>query len=267
MAAINANINWGKDNWKNIIEADGKGYYAYLPALFIYNDPNFDFFDKIEKGKYYNKDLFYDYRIGSHGATINKYYCGTAVAELPFFLAAHSLSYLLGFETDGYSKLYEIWISIGAVVYLLIGLIYLSATLRLYKINELQKSFVLLTAVFGTNLFTYTIVEPSLSHLYSFAFVSMFVYYAKSYFLFQHQNHLLFLAILLAIILLIRPVNGLIIFSLPFLAGSLSSLKQGLLKALKYKLHLIGCFCIFTAIVAIQFIYYKIATGHFFVYS
>jgi len=33
-----ANIQWGGNNWKDIIEADGKGYYAYLPAVFIYQD-------------------------------------------------------------------------------------------------------------------------------------------------------------------------------------------------------------------------------------
>ena len=30
-----SNLQWGKENWRNIIEGDAKGYYAYLPAVFI----------------------------------------------------------------------------------------------------------------------------------------------------------------------------------------------------------------------------------------
>lgn len=86
---VSSNFNWGNKHWKGIVEADGKGYYAYLPAIFIYKDLNFGFFDEIEKEKYYNKNLYYDYRADTNGKTINKYYCGTALAELPFFLIAH----------------------------------------------------------------------------------------------------------------------------------------------------------------------------------
>ena len=91
---VSSNLNWGKNHWRGIIESDGKGYYAYLPAIFIYKDLNFGFFDEIEKEKYYNQNLYYDYRAQANGVTINKYYCGTALAELPFFVLAHISSYL-----------------------------------------------------------------------------------------------------------------------------------------------------------------------------
>jgi hypothetical protein len=44
-----SNVNWGKNRWKDIISSDGKGYYAYLPAFFIYDDMHFTFQDSIEK--------------------------------------------------------------------------------------------------------------------------------------------------------------------------------------------------------------------------
>ena len=31
------------------MESDAKGYYAYLPAVFVYEDLHFGFFDEIEK--------------------------------------------------------------------------------------------------------------------------------------------------------------------------------------------------------------------------
>src|ERR1041385_271270 len=35
------------EEWKNIISTDGVGYYAYLPAAFIYHDYTYSFIDKL----------------------------------------------------------------------------------------------------------------------------------------------------------------------------------------------------------------------------
>ena len=267
MTAISSNLNWGKDFWVGIIEADGKGYYAYLPAIFIYDDLNFGFFDEIEKDKYYHENLFYDYRSWAHEKVINKYYCGTALAELPFFIIADLGARVFDFEADGYSKIYPVLISIAALFYLLIGLIFMNLTLKFYNVNELQRSLVLITSVFGTNLFYYTVGEPGMSHIYSFAFVSMFLYYSKCYFLYHEKRHILILAIVLGIIVLIRPINVLIILILPTTAGSFSSLKKGVIFAFKRYLWLLYGFIAFFGIVSIQLIIYKISTGYFFVDS
>jgi len=128
MTIVSSNLNWGENQWQGIIEADGKGYYAYLPAIFIYKDLNYGFFDEIEKEKYYHENLYYDYRASVDGKVINKYYCGTAIAELPFFLLAHALSYVAGLDTDGYSRLYPILINIAALFYLWVGLLFLNST-------------------------------------------------------------------------------------------------------------------------------------------
>jgi hypothetical protein len=267
MTIVCSNLNWSKNNWEHIVESDAKGYYAYLPAVFIYNDYNFQFFDQIEKTKYYHENLYYDYRSGANGATINKYYCGTAIAELPFFLIAHFASYLGHYDMDGYSKLYPILISIAALFYLFIGLFFVNKTLNFYQISEKQKSLVLIASVFGTNLFYYAIVEPGMSHVYSFTFVALFIYYAKSYFITFNIKHFLKLSSILALIILLRPINGLIVFALPFLAGHISVLKQGFVQLFKSKVYLLLSILIFIAIVSIQLIYYKIATGSFLAYS
>lgn len=267
MVFISSNLNWGNDNWRGIIEADGKGYYAYLPAIFIYNDLNFGFFEEIEKEKYYDKNFYYDYRSGANGKVINKYYCGTALLQSPFFLLAHTVSYLLNYDTDGYSKLYPIFINIAALFYLLIGLLYLNSSISYYNTNEWQKALILFAAVFGTNLLYYTVGEPGMSHIYSFAFVSMFFYYSKRYFSTFDKRYILILSVILGIITLIRPVNGLIVFIWPFVAGNFNTLKEGLRALIHNKLWLIYCFSGFLAIVFIQLIIYKISTGSFFIYA
>lgn len=267
MTAVSSNLNWGKNFWVGIIEADGKGYYAYLPAIFIYDDLNFDFFDEIEKEKYFHENLYYDYRSWAHGKVINKYYCGTALAELPFFMIAHLTADVFGYEPDGYSKIYPVLISVAALFYLLIGLLFLNKTLKLFNVNEWQKSIVLLAAVFGTNLFYYTVGEPGMSHIFSFAFISMFIYYSKYYFFSFKVKYIPVLAALLGVIVLIRPINVLIVLIWPFAASSFRSLQKGVVLAFQNYLWLLYGFVIFIAIVSIQLIIYSISTGHFIVDS
>ena len=267
MTIVTSNLNWGKSSWVGIIESDGKGYYAYLPAIFIYNDLNFGFFDEIEKEKYYDKNLYYDYRSGAYGKVINKYYCGTALAELPFFIIAHTSVKLLGYDADGYSKTYPVFISIAALFYLFLGLLYLRYILGEYKISERNISITLMAAAFGTNLFYYTVGEAGMSHIYSFAFVSMFFYYVKKYFDLLQNKYIPVIAIILGIIILIRPINALILVAVPFAAGSYSSLKTGLQTMFQDKLRLGFSVLITIAIASVQLIIYKISTGHFFIDS
>lgn len=268
LTIVTSNINWGKDHWKGIIQTDAKGYYAYLPAIFIYRDLNFGFFELIEKNKYYDDHLYYDYRIGTTGGKIiNKYYCGTALVEMPFFLVAHFSSRLFNFEQDGFSKLYPVFISIAALFYLLIGLLFLDKLLKLYKISDFQRILVIIASVFGTNLFYYTIGEPGMSHLYSFAFVTMFLYYVKLYFQSFRPKLIVLLSIILGIIVLIRPVNGLVVFTLPFLSSEFNNFKNGIIGLIKNKWYMIFGLLVFCLITSLQIIYYKLATGNFLVYS
>lgn len=267
MVLVSINFNWGKKSWNGIIENDAKGYYAYLPAVVIYQDLNFHFFDSIDKKKYYDPNLYYDYRSSYEGKTINKYYCGTAIAEAPFFLIAHLISYVKEGEMDGYARIYPVFISIGALFYLLLGLIFLSKTLRLYSIRERTISFILMVAVFGTNLFYYVESEPGMSHVYSFAFISMFVYFIRSFMIDPAKRKLFIIGFILGMIMLIRPVNGLVIFFIPFLAGSKDQLIAFFKKLVEWKFALLISAFIFALVLSIQFIIYKISTGSFFVYS
>jgi hypothetical protein len=267
MTMVSSNLNWGKDRWKDIIESDAKGNYAYLPAIFIYHDLNLGFFEKIEKVDYYNENLFYDYRSSANGKVINKYYCGTAIAELPFFMAAHSLSYILDYKADGYSKLYHVFINIAALFYLAIGLIFLNSTLSVYRIKEWIKSLILFAAVFGTNLFYYVACEPGMSHVYSFAFITMFYYYSTRYFSSLQPGEILKLGLILGLIILIRPINGLVLLILPAAAGNFQSLKNGVRAAFRNYLWLSSGVLLMVGMLSIQLVIYKISAGEFFVYA
>lgn len=262
---VSSNLNWGKDFWKNIVVADAKGYYAYLPAAFIYHDMNFGFADAIEKQKYPDPQHYFEYRISVENKVVDKYYAGTAVAQAPFFLIAHGLSNVFGLPTDGYSKLYAIFVNIAAIFYLFAGLLFLRKILLRHTASDWLAAFVLMSIVFGTNLFFYTVSEPGMSHVYSFAFVSLFMWLVMEYF--KSGKWLVLIAVVFAMIVLIRPVNGLVLLSVPFLAGNKADFLRGIRALVQFRLRLFLAVTLAIAVLFIQLICYKVATGSFFVYS
>lgn len=266
MTMISSNLNWNSGYWKNIVKTDGKGYYVYLPAIFIYKDLNLGFFDSIYLKKYYNKDNYFDFRVKCNGQIITKYFSGTALLQLPFFMIAHGISRSFGYDNDGFSAPYPVLISIAALAYLLLGLVFLKKLLLLYKVRQWFIALVIFSITFGTNLCYYTVNEPGMSHIYSFALISAFLYYGKKYFNNPAPGILFILFILYGLIILVRPVNGLIILSLPFISGSLTRLNEGLSNALKYRLSFLAGFFSFLLVISIQLVIYKISTGRFVIY-
>jgi hypothetical protein len=263
---VSANLKWGDERWNNIIGVDGNGYYAYLPAIFIYHDLSFGFFDELKKDES-RTDLSYNYRIRIGEKTIDKYFAGTALAQLPFFFMGHLANWLTGNPLDGYSVYYLIFIQVATLFYALMGMYFLMRILRIYQVSEKLNAFVIITTMLGTSVFHYVVDEPSMSHIYSFAFVNLFVFSFLSFFKKPGFRFLLYGMLAFGMVLLIRPVNGLVILSLPFLAESFLNLKKGLHYLVKFPWQtLLAIFPVFL-LISIQLIIYKIQTGHFLVYS
>lgn len=260
-------INWNKTAVKQIIRTDGKGYYAYLPALFIYEDLHFSFWEEIEL-KYTGKlNEFNDYRKQIGTGVTNKYFVGTSIMQLPFFLLAHKITTNERGVKDGYSKWYQIFVNIAAIFYLAVGLIFLALFFQSYRFNLWKILAVLYALAFGTNIFVYSVLEPSMSHVYSFCLVSIFVFLTDRFFRNTQRKTFLLAAAVYALIVLVRPINGILIFSLPFLAGNLERLNAGVEYFKNNWIHLVQGAILFFAIVSIQPILYKIQTGHFFIDS
>jgi hypothetical protein len=125
----------------------------------------------------------------------------------------------------------------------------------------------LLATAFGTHLFIYTISEVGMSHVYSFAFLTGFLYFAKKFFLNQNKLAVYYASIFLGLILLCRPINGLIILFLIPLAGSFTILKSAFINFFSNFKSIVISFLLLFTVVSIQLIIYKISTGKFWVYS
>jgi len=256
---------WDKQQWKKVIDSDGIGYYEYLRAAVIYNDFSYSYiFDGNDRVSPELAEL-YLYKNGEKRA--NKYYAGTALLLLPFFSIAHLLSILLGYELNGYSQIYQYFVSIATLFYLLLTFYYLKKLMNEYKIPPFISAFILALLYLGTNLFFYTTMAPAYSHLYSLFSISMFLYYSKKTCTrFSHKS-LILASVAFGLAVLIRPTNGIILLALPFLAGNGNILRDTILKYFRSWKHVVFSIAIIISIVFIQLILYKIQTDKYIIWS
>ncbi len=235
------------DNYQNIIKSDGIGYYNYIPSII-----NGDIGKQIENSSFLQKT--------TNDSVVNKYFIGTALVISPFVMPVYLFHSRENKTLDLYSEYYQKAISLAALFYALIGLLAFIKLLTLYKIDPKVKIFSLFALFFGTNLGYYTLIEPSMSHVYSFSFISIFLYKIKET-NFSSKLNIIVLAALLAIIVLIRPINILILFAIPFLTSNI------LIKLKKYNLKsYITFFIVFSSIISIQSFIWSAQTGNLFIW-
>ena len=82
-------FNDGPPGWKHIITSDGRGYYAYLPALLIDHDPTFAKMAEREARMLGYAHYRPGYLVKSGDKTLNKYFAGEALLLSPFFYLPH----------------------------------------------------------------------------------------------------------------------------------------------------------------------------------
>jgi len=254
--------------WDRIINSDGKGYYAYLPAIFIYHDLQYKFVEQYES-QYYpsNKSVFKEFRNQTDNRNVNKYFPGMAIVWFPFFIAGHFFAYLEIFPRDGYSLPYQYAIAISALFFLWFGARLLRKLLMLLGSNERTSSFITLAVTLGTNLIFFTIIEGSMTHVYSFALITAFAYTLFKLFHDYKPKWFIRSILLLALIFLIRPTNALVIFLIPVMAGNWDNIKGAFKKLIHHKKTLMSGLIPSLLLLVIPFILWKIQTGHWVVYS
>ncbi|MDI1354288.1 MAG: hypothetical protein PSX36_05200 [bacterium] len=211
-----------KSAWHPFIAGDGLGYYAYLPAKFIHNDPQLDFkwFNRVYNANYVyssfpnpEDNLLVQYG----GKKINKYYQGLAYIWMPFFIMGHIYAKLFHYTPDGFSLPYQLAMGLASLFYLLIGLFFLrKLLLRLFH-HGFAAAVVPFLIFYGTHLYTYAIFANTLSHAYSFTFCVLFLYAVVLFFQedANRLRNLLLVFLFLCISVCIRPLNGVVVFTIP----------------------------------------------------
>ncbi len=202
-----------------MIDGDGSGLYAYLPAIFVAHTVDFTpvfYYEKARRTPDYQGHNYH--KIG--GVMINKFWCGTALLETPFFLIAWVMSLILGLPPDGYNILFQYAVALAALFWSGLGIVYTVRLFRLYNISEPLAWGLALAGFLSTNLFFYTFTNPSASHVYSFSLIAVLLYYSKKLFIQYDKKPLYVTAFLLGLIVLVRPVDIVVVLALPFLAAS-----------------------------------------------
>ena len=238
----------------SIIDGDGKDYYSYLPNSIIHHN-----LSQLNE----NESCVVKTETGN----INTHWCGVALLQLPFFMVGYCLAQISNVAMDGYSWPFQFSVSIAALFYAIVGLWFIYKTLLLKHYSEKIISLVLLITFFGSTLLNYTIYEPSMSHVYSFALISIFMYYgfliAQTY---STKNVYIFISTL-ACIVLTRQANILIMLMIPFFFNSFEKFKYFFREILSNKKTLFTSMLIFISICGIQSIIWFIQTGKFIQHS
>ena len=214
---------------KQTIDGDGRGYYDYLPALLINKTVDFKQVFEYEKASRPLEYLGHNFH-EIHGVYINKFTVGTALMILPFYLVAQVVSPLVGLPADGYSILFHYAVALAALWWLWVGIFFLRKLLKSYKISESIIVATVLGLLLATNLFHYAFVDVAFSHVYSFAVITSFLYFARLTLLFPDRKYALLSAFILGCVVLIRPVNGLVILAVPVLADNPEDLKKSVVR-------------------------------------
>ncbi|HBF33609.1 TPA: hypothetical protein DDW35_03500 [Candidatus Sumerlaeota bacterium] len=151
---------------------DGVRHYAYCRSFWLNGD-----FDLTNAFQHYYKagelqEIRLDPKTGHPG---NSQGVGSAVLWSPFFLTGHILSYITGSAHDGYSPPYIWMVCLGTVFYAALGLVLLTSVL-IQRFGIAPALLVIPAIWFGTPLFFYMYMHPSMSHGCSFFLASLLLW-------------------------------------------------------------------------------------------
>jgi hypothetical protein len=212
-------------NKKNqVIDADGRGYYEFLPATFIYKDLHFNYLDTL-KTEFYDSDFISTqfYPRLANGQRYDKYFIGTAILQAPFFAVAHGVTLLTkNGVSDGFSRPYQLGIFCAALFYLFGGLLFIRGLLKSFEVNSFWVFMAQFGVVFCTSILNYVFWDAAYSHIYSFFLIAGFLYFVRSYFQCNSSSSLAFAILFLGLIFLVRPINILVIVFIPILSQDFS---------------------------------------------
>ncbi|MEO8067981.1 MAG: hypothetical protein ABI599_09850 [Flavobacteriales bacterium] len=238
---------------REVIRGDARGYYSYLPALFIYHDLS---------NPAGGEALIVDTPQGP----VKKCSLGAALMQLPCFLVADLWVRMHGGEHTGYEKPYQITIALGGIIALALGLLALRRVLLAFGASDGVVAAVLSIVCFGTGLPYSAAMSSAFSHVWSFMAIALFLRAVQRGIVDGRARSVIAAGFWIGVIALIRPVNVIVVLAVPMLlhgwpftaaAGDTRPKRNTLLIA-----GLMGAL-----VIALQPLAWKVQTGHWVVWS
>ena len=177
------------------------------------------------------------------------------------------MTYFVGADINGYSFFFQVFTGLGALLYLFLGLIFLNRVLKSQQISNKAVSLTLIAILFGTNLFYYSMWQPTMSHVFSFFAMNGFLWYTSRAIQEWNIKTAAWMGLFLGLTCLIRPSNAVVLLLIPFMARDGNGLQRffKMAPANKRAIFLLLVICLF--ILSIQGVLWYIQTGRFFVWS
>ena len=202
---------------------DAWGYYIYLPSFFISKDLNKLAYITEKRKEFSPYSLhpsinhlgFGEVNIAENGNPVIKYTSGVAIMISPFFLTAHLIAHLTGWDQSGFSSIYWLSAYLGVICWVLLGAWFLWLTLKRYFPSALSFG-VILVLLLGTNLYYFLVYNSPMSHAPLFALYSILLYHTDNLYRSPQFKSIFFIGLLSGLITMIRPV-ALISLCIPLL--------------------------------------------------
>lgn len=219
---INIQFKWRRTEWRHwVLSTDGRGYYAYLTAGFIYQDFTYDSNSKAIEKQLDHYEMSHHYILETEdGKKFNKTFPGVAICMAPLFFIAYFLSFLLGYPLNGYSDIFLVAIQFSAIFAAIGGFWYIKKLLILRGAKVRTSVITAFLGLFGTNIYFYATDLPSMGHIYSFFAISAFLFFSHRAIHSNNVKSSYSATFFICLIFLIRPTNVLVVLLIPFITGS-----------------------------------------------
>ena len=191
-----------------VFDFDEGGYYAYLPAAFIYHDAGRadSLLAVAEATRPHPR------RMGlvqlPNGRVIPKYPLGVALGEWPWFGGAHAYARWHGDPPDGFSRPYQHSIMLAGLAYGLLGLWLVRKLLRQFFSDRIA-AWALAGIGLGTNYFYYVAYEPAMAHTVLFLWQAALLYCTVRWYEAPRWRWALGIGLFLGLAMLCRPTEAL----------------------------------------------------------
>jgi hypothetical protein len=248
---------------KNILSYDVFGYYLYLPAIFIYDDPglkNIDWVKKVNE-KYQAAPSLYQVAKVTESNYAIRFYSGIAIMYSPFFLAGHAIATITGYDADGFSRPYQWAIIIAGIFYTLAG-VWLLRKFLLTLFTDAATAIALSLIFLGSSVFFFCTWGNDSPHIYIFTLYAAILWLTSRWMDQPRTGYAIALGLVTGIAVITRASEMLILF-IPLLWGiwDLKSIRARLDLLWKQKKDII-LFALFMALgILPQLIYWKYSTG------
>jgi hypothetical protein len=248
----------------NILSWDTFGFYLYLPATFIYDDPGIRDVRWIEEinATYNNTATLYQLAPTHMGTNVIRFTPGMAIMMSPFFLAGHAYASLSEIDpADGFSDPYQWAIILCGLFYTIVGLVFLRKVLLRF-VSDRVAAITLAILCISSNFFFFITYGNDVPHVYAFTLNVIIIWLSLRWHESRRPLHAILLGLVLGLAVISR-ISEVIMLAVPVFWGVYN--RQTLIDKIgllwRYRLHLL--YLVLAGIIAVlpQLAYWKMASG------